>query len=153
MENKLKKTIEDKIKKLLEQLGTSSKVSVKEDTDSFLINIDSESETGLLIGKHGETINAIQTVLALSLREELVGKKIIVNVGDWREKQEEKLKEMADQISQRAVETGQPQPIYNLTPTQRRIVHLALSESKDVETESTGEGEERYLLVKPKKNK
>ena len=60
---------------------------------------------------------------------------------------------MADQISQRVVETGQPQPIYNLTPTQRRIVHLALSESKDVETESTGEGEERYLLVKPKKNK
>jgi spoIIIJ-associated protein len=151
MSTKLIKDIEEKTVKLLELLGSKAKVDVVEKEDSFSVNLKAEEETGLLIGRHGETINSIQAILALSLREALDEKKIFVNVGDWREKQEEKLNEMAEQIYQRAIDTGEPQPIYNLTPSQRRIIHLALSEKKDVETESTGEGENRYLLVKPKK--
>jgi len=149
--NKIVKTIEEKATKLLEFLGCDVEITVKEEKDSFFIEIDAKEETGLLIGRHGETINSIQSIIALSLREELENKRVFVNVGDWREKQEEKLKEMAEQISQRVLETGEAQPVYNLTPSQRRIIHMFLSESKDVETESTGEGEERYLLVKPKK--
>ena len=151
MNTKLIKDIEEKTVKLMDLLGSKAKVDVVEKDDSFSINLKAEEETGLLIGRHGETINSIQAILALSLREELEDKKIFVNVGDWREKQEEKLNEMAEQIYQRVIDTGEPQPIYNLTPSQRRIIHLALSEKKDVETESTGEGENRYLLVKPKK--
>jgi len=149
--NKIVKTIEEKATKLIEFLGCDVEITVKEEKDSFFIEIDAKEETGLLIGRHGETINSIQSIIALSLREELENKRVFVNVGDWREKQEEKLKEMAEQISQRVLETGEAQPVYNLTPSQRRIIHMFLSESKDVETESTGEGEERYLLVKPKK--
>lgn len=151
MSTKLIKDIEEKTVKLLELLGSKAKVDVVEKEDSFSVDLKAEEETGLLIGRHGETINSIQSILALSLREALDEKKIFVNVGDWREKQEEKLNEMAEQIYQRAIDTGESQPIYNLTPSQRRIIHLALSEKKDVETESTGEGENRYLLVKPKK--
>lgn len=151
MSTKLIKNIEQKAVKLMELLGSKAEVDVVEKEDSFSVNLKAEEETGLLIGRHGETINSIQAILALSLREELEEKKIFVNVGDWREKQEEKLNEMAEQIYQRVIDTGEPQPIYNLTPSQRRIIHLALSEKKDVETESTGEGENRYLLVKPKK--
>jgi len=151
MSTKLIKDIEEKTVKLMDLLGSKAKVEVLEKDDSFSVNLKAEEETGLLIGRHGETINSIQAILALSLREELEEKKIFVNVGDWREKQEEKLNEMAEQIYQRVIDTGEPQPIYNLTPSQRRIIHVALSEKKDVETESTGEGENRYLLVKPKK--
>lgn len=151
MSNKLIDNIENKANKIIELLGSKAKVSVSEKDDSFFVNLEADEETGLLIGRHGETINSIQAILALSLREELAEKKVFVNVGDWREKQEEKLKEMAEQIYQRVIDTGEAQPVYNLSSAQRRIIHLTLSDKEDVETESSGEGENRYLLVKPKK--
>lgn len=151
MSSKLITDIEKKANKLIELLGSKAKVKVEENEDSFFVNLEADKETGLLIGRHGETINSIQAILSLSLRETLGEKKVFVNVGDWREKQEEKLSEMAEQIYQRVVDTKEAQPIYNLSSSQRRIIHMTLSEKKDVETESTGEGENRYLLVKPKK--
>ncbi len=151
MSNKLIDNIENKANKIIELLGSKAKVSVSEKDDSFFVNLEADEEAGLLIGRHGETINSIQAILALSLREELAEKKVFVNVGDWREKQEEKLKEMAEQIYQRVIDTGEAQPVYNLSSAQRRIIHLTLSDKEDVETESSGEGENRYLLVKPKK--
>jgi spoIIIJ-associated protein len=77
-------------------------------------------------------------------------RRLAVNVGDWRERQEEQLTKLAKEVAERAKQTGQVQPLYNLTPSQRRVVHLVLSEDPDIETESTGEGPERYLMVKPK---
>jgi spoIIIJ-associated protein len=74
----------------------------------------------------------------------------VVNVGDYREKEEDYLKSLAASTAQRARETKEPQNLYNLKPWQRRIIHLALSEEKDLTTESMGEGEERYLIIKPK---
>jgi spoIIIJ-associated protein len=151
MSKDLKTKINEKAEKLIELLGSNAKVEVSEKDGSYSVNLSADDETGLLIGRHGETINSFQSVLAMSLREELGDSKIFVNVGDWREKQEEKLKDMAEQVYQRVMDTNEPQPIYNLTPSQRRIIHITLSEKKDVETESTGEGENRYILVKPKK--
>ena len=115
-----------------------------------MVDIDAKEETGLLIGRRGETLNSIQTILGIMARQK-TGEwaRIIVNVGDWREKQESHLKELADQAALRAKETGQPQPIYNLSASQRRVIHLALAEDPEVETISEGEGEERYLIVKP----
>ena len=77
---------------------------------------------------------------------------MVGNVGDWREKQEEHLRILAKEAAERAKETGNPQPIYNLTPSQRRIVHMELTNDKEVVTESTGEGDERYLVISPKKS-
>jgi len=76
--------------------------------------------------------------------------RVIVNVGDYRQKQEEKLKELANVSADRAVETNEPQPIYNLNASQRRVVHMHLAERGDVLSESQGEEPERYLVVKSK---
>ena len=146
----------DKIKKLTEELltlaGVTPEVEVIEiDSTTYEINLKTEDETGLLIGFRGENINAIQTVLGIMLKN-ATGEwyRLIVNVGDYREKQESKLKELADSCADRAIETKEPQPIYNLNATQRRIVHLHLSERNDVTTESAGVEPERYLVINPK---
>ena len=55
---------------------------------------------------------------------------------------------MATQTANHVKQTGEEQKLYNLTPTQRRIVHMALSTDKEIETTSEGEGQERYLIVK-----
>ena len=144
--------VEKLAKELFNLMGSAATLSVSFDkeNDAVLVDIDAKEETGLLIGRRGETLNSIQTILGIMARQK-TGEwaRIIVNVGDWREKQESHLKELADQAALRAKETGQPQPIYNLSASQRRVIHLALAEDPEVETISEGEGEERYLIVKP----
>jgi spoIIIJ-associated protein len=145
--------VEKLANELLALMQTKAKASAKEDkeNEAIEVNIEAEEERGLLIGHHGDTINAVQAVLGMMVRKE-VGEwiRIIVNIGDWREKQEEHLKKLAREVAERVKQTGEPQPLYNLTAAQRRIVHLELSGEADIATESIGEGPERYLVVKPK---
>lgn len=146
-------TVKDLAEKLLSLMATEAGVKVAEDKENgvVVVDIDAKEETGLLIGRRGETLMSIQMILGLMVRQKLgEAERVVVNVGDWREKEEERLRELAASAAQRAKETGEPQPLYNLLPAQRRVVHIALAEDADVETESVGEGEERYLVVKPK---
>ncbi len=140
--------------KLLELMGTKAKAVVTEDkeNEAIRINIETDEETGLLIGRHGETLDALQVMLGMMIyQESKEWVRIIVNVGDWREKQEDQLKSLALQAAERARETEEPQTLFNLNAAQRRIVHLVLTEEEDIETESSGEGKERYLVIKQKK--
>lgn len=146
----------DKIKILTEELLKLAGVNVGVEVidmgeNTYEVNLSTDDETGLLIGFRGENINAIQTVLGIMLKGQ-TGEwvRLIVNVGDYRQKQDEKLKELADQSALRAIETGQPQPIYNLNASQRRVVHMHLSQRDDIVTESEGVEPERYLIVKSK---
>ena len=147
------KFLQDSTEELLKLMGVSAnaEVSWDKDNESYLINISSDEETGLLIGKKGENLTSIQTVLSLMLKQKMgEWKRVVVNVGDYREKEEDYLKNLAESTANRAIETKEPQNLYNLKPWQRRVVHLYLSERSDVETESQGEGAERYLVVNPK---
>ncbi len=146
--------VEELANKILSLMGTNAKAKASQDADNeaVRVDIDAGEETGLLIGRHGETLSSIQSVLGMMVRNETgEWRRIIVNVGDWREKQEDYLKSLAYQAASRAKETGEEVPLYNLTASQRRVIHLALSEDSEVETESAGEGEERYLVVRPKR--
>ena len=139
---------------LLSLMATKAKAEVSYDKDNevFNVNIDAGDETGLLIGKKGETLLGIQTILGFLLKQKIgEWNRLLVNVGDYREKEESYLKDLAASTAQRAKETGEPQNLYNLKAWQRRVIHLTLSEDKSITTESEGEGEERYLIIKPKK--
>lgn len=140
--------------KLLSLMETKAQAKVSEDkkNEAVRVDIETEEETGLLIGRHGETIEAIQSLLGMMLKKKTGDwVRVIVDVGGWREKQEDKLRDLANQTAERAKETGEGQPLYNLSPAQRRIIHLTLADDPDIETESAGEGEERYLIIRPKK--
>lgn len=153
----MKKNVET-LKKLAEELFSlmsipAAKIGVEYDkeNEAYIVNVEAPEETGLLIGKKGETLSSLQVVLGVLLKQK-VGEwnRVVLNIGDYREKEEEYLKNLAVSTADRAKETGEPQNLYNLKPWQRRIVHMALSEEKGVSTESVGEGEERYLVVKAK---
>lgn len=145
-------TIEKLAKELFSLAGVDVKVSVTENEEgNYEVKLETTEETGLLIGFRGENINAIQTVLGIMVKG-VTGEwvRLIVNIGDYRQKQEQKLFELADQSANRAIETKEPQPIYNLTAGQRRIIHMYLSKRDDVVTESQGIEPERFLVVKSK---
>jgi spoIIIJ-associated protein len=138
---------------LLKLMGTtsSSEVSYDQENDTMVVTIEGGAETGLLIGRKGETLTSIQVALGILLKQKTdEWQRVVVNVGDYREKEEDYLRNLGLSAASRAKETGQPQSLYNLTPAQRRIVHMVLSEDPQVLTESEGEGTERHLVVSVK---
>jgi spoIIIJ-associated protein len=148
------KVLQRLTEELLSLMSTEASVEVSfdEKNNVFNVNIGAGDETGLLIGKKGETLTSIQTILGFLLKKE-TGEwgRVVVNVGDYRQKEEDYLKNLALTTAERVKETGEPQNLYNLKPWQRRVIHLTLSNDSGVTTESQGEGEERYLVIKPKK--
>lgn len=141
-------------KELLKLMGLKAKPEVSEDkkNSAILVDIQTEDEAGLIIGNRGTTLNSLQTVLSIMLAKKMDDwQRVLVNVNNWRDKEESRLSELATQAADRALSTGEPQYLYNLAPSQRRVVHLALSEENKVETKSEGEGKERFLVVLPKK--
>ena len=147
------KILKELTDELLGLMGTKARgdVSFDQENDALVVNIDAGDETGLLIGKRGETLTSLQTILGIILKQKIgEWKRVVVNVGDYREKEEDYLKNLGLSAAERARETGEDQPLYNLKPGQRRIIHLTLANEKGIETESVGEGEERYLVVRAK---
>src|SRR5258708_6208040 len=148
MEKKLQKLVSE-LFSLLEVKATAD-VS-KEEDDVYKITIETEDESGLLIGGQGTTLFAIQSFLSIAIKQE-TGEwvKIVVDIAGWRGKQEDYLNNLATQAAERAKSTKEPQKLYNLTPAQRRTIHMKLSDDKEIKTESEGEGEERYLVITSK---
>ncbi len=147
MEEVVKKAAED----LLSALQIEGTVAVsKGEEDVISVNLET-TESGLLIGFHGETLYSFQLILGLMVYKQL-GEwvKIVVEIGDYRAKREEQLTAMAQAYANQAISTGQPVYLPPLPPSERRVVHMALQERTDVETISEGEGNSRRVVVKPK---
>jgi len=135
----------------LKRLDISGSVAVDVDeTGAYRVHIETE-ETGLLIGYHGKTLESFQIILGMLVSKALEQwVKVYVNVGDYREKREEALMLMAQHAAERVMAAGRPIELPNLSASERRVIHLTLAGDERVETESTGEGSRRTLLVKPK---
>ena len=100
--------VEKIVKTILDMLGIDYKVEVTYDqeTSSIMIDIDSEKEVGLLIGSRGRTINSLQTLIGAILRNKFnAWVRVLVNVGDWREKENEKIESLALKTAERVRET------------------------------------------------
>lgn len=148
-------TVEKISKDLLKRLGfPEAEISLSQDEEQRIhlqINVPVQ-DSGLLIGFHGETISALQLIIGQMVASKLgEWKPIIVNIGDYREKREEALKNMALNVAFRVKESNQPVTMPYLNSSERRTVHLILSEDQDVETFSEGEGRQRRLIVALKK--
>ena len=143
--------VAESIREIIEKLQVPATIEVSRQDSIFFIDIDSE-DSSLLIGKHGVNLESLQFILAVRLKT-LTGSdnfEIYVDVGNWRKKKEEKLRQMALDAAQRVESENEPQAIYNLTNSERRVVHVALADHPAVETISEGEGENRHIIVKPR---
>jgi len=143
--------VAESIREIIEKLQVPATIEVSRQDSIFFVDIDSE-DSSLLIGRHGVNLESLQFILAVRIKT-LTGSddfEIYVDVGNWRRKKEEKLKQMALDAAQRVESENEPQAIYNLTNSERRVVHVALADHPAVETISEGEGENRHIIVKPR---
>lgn len=148
----IKPQVQEIAQKLIELIGIDGDAQVLEDVENEAIAVNITTDNaGILIGRRGETISAFQQIIAQILQKRTgVWQRVLVDTGEYRTKQQEMLKGMAQSAAERVKETGTPYPLYDLTPAQRRYVHLVLSEDLQVVTESEGEGRERRLVIKPR---
>lgn len=142
--------IQRKTEELLELLGVKASVSVAFEGETAQINLETD-ETGMLIGYHGETLEALQLILSLMLAREL-GEfvRVSLEIGDYRRNREDYLQRVVEQTKQQVLAENRPIALPNLKPWERRVVHLMLQDDADVSTESEGEGRDRVLTIKPK---
>jgi len=110
--------------------------------------------TGLLIGKHGQTLDALQFIInriANKNREDMVH--ITLDTEQYRERHIERLKSMAIKMGQKARKTGKSVSLEMMNPYDRRIIHLTLKGEPDLNTRSIGEGVFKKVVIQPKARK
>ena len=144
------KTAEKKIKEFFKLLGIEEKFDVSEDEE--LINVVVESDDpGMIIGRHGDTLDSLQLVIALILAKESGEfKRVSMEVGDYKKNRSDYLRNLAEQTRENALAEGREIFLPSLKPWERREVHMFLADDDQVITESVGEGKERTLVVRPK---
>jgi spoIIIJ-associated protein len=119
--------------------------------DHVYLNIISNG-SGLLIGKRGKTLNALQHLVTKILQKEIgenIG--IIVDTENYRSKREESLVELAQQLGDKVMKTHRPLTTGPMNAQDRRVIHLALKENHEVRTKSKGEGNLRRVVIYPVK--
>lgn len=142
--------VQQAVQDLLTKVGIESTVSVSEDENGYQVAVDTQ-ENALLIGKHGNTLSALEYVLGQIVAEKQGEyKRVIVEVGGYREEREEYLQDLANRLKEEVIETGAEKTIRGLKPWERRLIHMVLSEDENVVTESSGEDRDRVLVIKKK---
>lgn len=143
--------IAEQVRQIIEKLGVSATAEVEKVDNTFQVDISSE-DSSLLIGKYGSNLESLQFVLAVRAKT-LTGEEdfeIFVDVDGFRRQKEDKLVKMAQRLAEDVAASGKPESLFNLKPSERRVVHMALTDHPKVTTESEGEGEERHLVIKPR---
>jgi len=130
--------------------GSEVEVEVQFEDDVYLITLQTPSPA-LLIGYHGETLSSLQLVLGQHLHA-ATGQwlNLSVNVNDYRERRETALKSLADSAVSQVVTSGQPHSLPPLPASERRVIHLYLTDHPQVATASQGVGRSRSVIISPK---
>ena len=108
------------------------------------------ADAGLIIGRRGETLRALQYIanIILGRREDDSGP-IIVDVEQYRDRRQQQISVLAVRMAERAISTGRPVSLDAMSAADRRLVHVALADDKGVITESAGEGTQRRVTIAP----
>src|SRR5258708_6701136 len=146
MEKKVKKVIEDIIKAL--EIDADFELTEKEEGYDVVLSTE---DSGIIIGHHGDTLEALQTIISLAISKKLGEfKRVSVEVGDYKKNREEWLKSLAGETKEKVLTERKEIFLPDLKSWERRIVHLILQDDEDVVSESIGEGKDRVLVVKPR---
>jgi spoIIIJ-associated protein len=142
------------LEELLEKMGVHARVEDcikspqdEEDYHKLVLNVRGR-DLGMLIGRRGETLNALQYLTRLIVGREVERRvNLVVDVEGYRVRRERSLRQLAQRMAERVVATGHRQALEPMSPAERRIIHVELRHHPDVATESVGQGENRKVTI------
>lgn len=136
---------------ITKQMDAPATVTMSHEDHVIVFQLDTEKQ-GLLIGKHGKMLNAIQYLAQVFIHRVAKNKlSIVVNVGNYREKRQAILQRLAERTAEKVDRTGRPIFLEPMPAFERKQIHAALSKKDYVKTHSEGEEPYRYLVVEPAK--
>lgn len=142
---KLQQLVDD----VLSRLGLKASVEVEYEDGTYTVSIATE-DSALLIGRAGETLKALQTIIRLLAYNVLMNEeRIVVDVNDYRKQKEEELRHYIKEIASRVKELKYPETLQAMSSYERRLAHQIVSEMGGLSSESSGEGEERRITIRP----
>ena len=137
------------VARVVNALGLHATVDIDESDDEIRATVNGD-DLGLLIGKHGSTIDALQHLaFRAAFRGEEIRKQVVVDAAGYRERRAGALHRMADRAAAEALRYARPVELEPMRATERKIVHTYLGERNDVETHSEGDEPDRRLVVSP----
>ncbi len=137
------------VTRVVQALGLQATVDVEESVDEIRATANGE-ELGLLIGKHGATIDALQHLgMRAALRGAEERKRVVVDAAGYRERREAALQRSADRAVSDAISLGRSVELEPMRALERKVVHMYLRDRAEVETHSVGDEPDRRLVVSP----
>jgi spoIIIJ-associated protein len=137
------------LRELLVNMGVTAQVEIFKKKENILLNINGK-DLGLLIGKRGQTLDAIQYLVNLAInKNHLEKERIIIDVEGYRRRREETLRKLAVKLADRVKREKRKEVLEPMSPHERRIIHATLQENKDVFTYSEGEDPYRHVIISP----
>jgi len=145
-----RETIDDLISLMDVDVICNLRQAESEEVGGPLFEIEGD-DSGLLIGRKGETLRSLQFMLRFLVRRK-TGERanLSVDVEGYDDRRRQSLSNLANRVAQRVVKTGRSIELEPMNPRERRLVHITLSESGDVYTESSGTGEGRRVVILPR---
>jgi spoIIIJ-associated protein len=141
--------LEELLEEIVEGLHLDVEILVEEQDGVLSGRLDGE-DVGLFIGRHGQTIDAVQHLAQRIVFPDGPSQvRVVIDANGYRERRADALRGEADDAADEALSSGKPVELDPLPPFERRIVHEYLRERGDVETHSEGNEPERYLVVTP----
>jgi spoIIIJ-associated protein len=138
------------VARIVSELGVEARVEAEEDDEAIVVTC-SGPDVGLLIGRHGQTIDAIQYLMnVIAYRAYGDEKKdVVVDAAGYRERRRATLEALADRTAGRVRDSGEPEDLEPMTAVERKVVHLHLKDAAGVATASEGTEPNRYVVVLP----
>ena len=134
---------------LLERIGVKAEVDVAFEEGDLHLEIKGNQE-GILIGRHGRTLDSFQFLINRMVNKRLeTPVRIVLDINDYRKRKTENLKKMAIRVGEKVKSTGHPLTIGPFDAHDRRLIHIALKEDPSVRTESLGEGKLKKISIIP----
>jgi len=143
------------VNQLLQRLKVSATASIRtsgDDETGPTIDIQGD-DSGLLIGKRGETLQSMQFLVNLMLGKRGNHPLVVVDVEEYKERRSRSLEAMASRVAERVASSGRPITLEPMPPSERRVIHVALANHPGVTTESVGSGAMRKVTVYPKRER
>lgn len=149
-----KKTALKITKELLELIGVSGEVKEKGGEDDISILEIESKDSALLIGKRGQTLNALQFLVnLLAVRETGEGRKVLLDTENYRARRRETLIDLALKLAGKAKDLREELTLEPMNPYERHIIHVALQDNNYVTTKSIGHGEYRRVVIIPERSR
>jgi len=139
------------VEQLLDLLGVPGDAEPNMTEGTMYVDVWGEESDGmgLLIGRHGQTLDALQEIVRGAVQRRLESRcRVIVDVEDYRKRRRSQLISRARGVAKRVSRTGRPERLDPMNAYERKIVHDALAEMRDIETSSEGEDPERRVVIR-----